>query len=130
MVEEVVGEWLKDLLGLPPSASAGLVTGGQGANTVALAAARHRVLADVGWDVERDGLAGAPRVRVVASVERHATIDRALRLLGLGAGAVQPVEADEQGRISGRRAGGDPGSPCARSGDRLPAGGQREHRRL
>lgn len=99
VVEEVVGDWLKDLLGLPPSASVGLVSGGQGANTVALAAARHRVLADVGWDVERDGLAGAPRVRVVASVDRHATIDRALRFLGLGAGAVHSVEADEQGRI-------------------------------
>ena len=99
VVEEVVGDWLKALLGLPPSASVGLVTGGQGANTVALAAARHRVLADVGWDVERDGLAGAPLVRVVASVERHATIDRALRFLGLGSGVVHPVEADEQGRI-------------------------------
>ena len=99
VVEEVAADWLKDLLGLPPGASVGFVTGGQGANTVALAAARHRVLADVGWDVEQDGLVGAPPVRVVASVERHATIDRALRFLGLGAGAVRPVEADDQGRI-------------------------------
>ncbi|MGY1779920.1 pyridoxal phosphate-dependent decarboxylase family protein [Geodermatophilus sp. SYSU D01036] len=98
-VEEVAGAWLADLLGLPAGVSTGFVTGGQGANTVALAAARHRVLADAGWDVERDGLTGAPAVRVVASVERHATIDRALRLLGLGTGAVVPVAADGQGRI-------------------------------
>jgi glutamate/tyrosine decarboxylase-like PLP-dependent enzyme len=95
----VAGAWLKDLLGLPGSASVGFVTGAQGANTVGLAAARHRVLADAGWDVERDGLVGAPRIRVVATGERHATIDRSLRLLGLGAGALHPVATDEQGRI-------------------------------
>jgi glutamate/tyrosine decarboxylase-like PLP-dependent enzyme len=99
VVEEVAGAWLAELLALPADVSVGFVTGGQAANTVALAAARHRVLADVGWDVERDGLAGAPPVRVVASVERHATIDRSLRLLGLGTGAVTAVEADGQGRI-------------------------------
>jgi glutamate/tyrosine decarboxylase-like PLP-dependent enzyme len=99
VVEEVAGEWLKELLGLPGTASSGFVTGGQGANTVGLAAARHRVLADIGWDVERDGLSGAPAIRVVASAERHATVDRALRLLGLGARAVRPVGCDEQGRI-------------------------------
>jgi glutamate/tyrosine decarboxylase-like PLP-dependent enzyme len=99
VVEEVAGAWLAEVLGLPAGVSVGFVTGGQGANTVALAAARHRVLADVGWDVERDGLTGAPPVRVVASVERHATIDRALRLLGLGSGAVTPVAADGQGRV-------------------------------
>jgi glutamate/tyrosine decarboxylase-like PLP-dependent enzyme len=98
-VEEVAGAWLAELLGLPAGVSVGFVTGGQAANTVGLAAARHRVLADAGWDVERDGLAGGPPVRVVASVERHATIDRALRLLGLGTRAVTAVEADGQGRI-------------------------------
>jgi glutamate/tyrosine decarboxylase-like PLP-dependent enzyme len=98
-VEEVAGAWLADLLGLPADVSVGFVTGGQAANTVGLAAARHRVLAEAGWDVERDGLAGGPPVRVVASVERHATVDRALRLLGLGTRAVTPVEADAQGRI-------------------------------
>jgi glutamate/tyrosine decarboxylase-like PLP-dependent enzyme len=90
---------LKDLLGIPATASAGFVTGGQAANTVGLAAARHHVLAEAGWDVERDGLAGAPRVRVVASEERHATIDRALRLLGFGTRAVEPVEAKPDGSI-------------------------------
>jgi glutamate/tyrosine decarboxylase-like PLP-dependent enzyme len=99
VVESVAGAWLKDLLGLPSGASFGFVTGTQAANTVALAAARHHVLAEAGWDVERDGLLGAPRVRVVATSERHATIDRALRLLGLGAGALEPVATDDQGAI-------------------------------
>ncbi|MBE1576285.1 pyridoxal phosphate-dependent decarboxylase family protein [Amycolatopsis roodepoortensis] len=99
IVEEVAGEWLKNVLGLPSGASFGFVTGGQGANTVGLAAARHHVLARAGWDVERRGLHGAPPLPVVASEERHATIDRSLRLLGLGTDAVRPVRADGQGAI-------------------------------
>lgn len=99
VAEEVAGGWLKDLLGLPASVSVGFVTGGQAANTVGLVAGRHHVLAEAGWDVERDGLAGAPRVRVVAGVERHATIDRSLRLLGFGSAIVEPVAADANGAI-------------------------------
>jgi glutamate/tyrosine decarboxylase-like PLP-dependent enzyme len=99
IVEEVAGQWLKELFGIPEGASFGFVTGAQGANNVGLAAARHHVLAQAGWDVERDGLNGAPRVRVVASEERHATIDRALRLLGFGAGLVESVAADSNGAI-------------------------------
>jgi glutamate/tyrosine decarboxylase-like PLP-dependent enzyme len=99
VVEEVAGDWLKDALGLPAEASFGIVTGAQAANTVALAAARHRVLARAGWDVEADGLTGAPRVRVIAGEERHATVDRSLRLLGLGENAVEPVDADGNGAI-------------------------------
>ncbi|MGY6658109.1 pyridoxal phosphate-dependent decarboxylase family protein [Amycolatopsis sp. TRM77291] len=99
IVEEVAGEWLKDVLGLPSGASFGFVTGGQGANTVGLSAGRHHVLARAGWDVERRGLHGAPPLPVVASEERHATIDRSLRLLGLGTDAVRPVRADGQGAI-------------------------------
>jgi glutamate/tyrosine decarboxylase-like PLP-dependent enzyme len=99
VVEDVAGIWLKELLRLPGDASFGFVTGGQGANTVALAAARQHVLAQAGWDVERRGLAGGPAVRVVASEERHATIDRALRLLGLGVDVVEPVAAGPQGEI-------------------------------
>jgi glutamate/tyrosine decarboxylase-like PLP-dependent enzyme len=99
VVEDVAGTWLKELLGLPARASFGFVTGGQAANTVALAAARHQVLAEAGWDVEHHGLVGAPPVRVVATCERHATIDRALRLLGLGAGSLEPVATDSQGAI-------------------------------
>jgi len=102
VVEEVAGGWLRELLGLPARASFGFVTGGQAANTVCLAAARHKVLADAGWDVERDGLVGSPGVRVVATAERHATIDRALRLLGLGAGALEPVGTDGNGAIDVR----------------------------
>jgi glutamate/tyrosine decarboxylase-like PLP-dependent enzyme len=99
VVEDVAGAWLKEVFGLPAGASFGLVTGGQGANNVALAAARHRVLEQAGWDVEQNGLSGAPKIRIVAGEERHATIDRALRLLGIGAAAIEPVPADANGAI-------------------------------
>jgi len=98
-VEEIAGVWIKDLLGIPSSASVGFVTGAQAANTVGLAAARHQVLAEAGWDVERKGLMGAPRVRVLASAERHATIDRSLRLLGFGSDVVESARANAQGAI-------------------------------
>ena len=98
VVEQVTREWLVDLLGLPPETSAGFVTGTQMAHVTGLAAARWHVLDAVGWDVGRDGLQGAPRIRVVVGGKRHITIDRALRLLGLGAPTV--VAADEQGRMS------------------------------
>jgi glutamate/tyrosine decarboxylase-like PLP-dependent enzyme len=91
VVEEVAGRWVLELLGLPTSASFAFVTGAQMANFAALAAARHGVLGRVGWDVERDGLAGAPPVRVLAGDLRHATIDRALRYLGLGTGAIEEI---------------------------------------
>lgn len=99
IVEEVIGDWLKEAFGLPAQASFGLVTGGQGANNVGLAAARHRILARAGWDVEERGLMSAPPIRVVAGEERHATIDRSLRLLGIGANAVEPVATDTNGAI-------------------------------
>jgi glutamate/tyrosine decarboxylase-like PLP-dependent enzyme len=97
--ERGAGAWLKEVFGLPATASAGFVTGAQAANTVGLAVGRHAVLADAGWDVEQDGLSGAPAVRVVASEERHATIDRAARLLGLGLRSIEPVPADANGAI-------------------------------
>jgi len=97
--ERAAGAWAKDLLGLPATASVGFVTGAQAANTVGLAVGRHRVLRDAGWDVERDGLVGAPPIRVVASEERHATVDRALRLLGLGTASVVPVRAEANGGL-------------------------------
>jgi glutamate/tyrosine decarboxylase-like PLP-dependent enzyme len=99
IAEEVAGGWLKELLGLPARASVGFVTGAQAANTVGLAVGRHHVLAGAGWDVEEDGLLGAPPVRVVAGAERHATIDRSLRLLGFGNRVVEPVAADPNGAI-------------------------------
>src|SRR5579885_12964 len=98
VVEEVAGAWLLELLGLPRGASFGFVTGGQMANFTALAAARHHVLARAGWDVEENGLAGAPPVRVIVGEKRHGTIDRALRMLGLGA-PTDVLEADDQGRL-------------------------------
>ena len=97
VVEQVVREWVCELLGLPADASIGFVTGTQMGSVTALAAARFRVLERAGWDVGRDGLAGGPRVRVLVGDKRHVTIDRALRLLGLGAPTA--VAADDQGRM-------------------------------
>lgn len=99
VAEDVASAWLLDLLGLPVDASIGFTTGAMTANFTALAAARHQVLAKVGWDVERDGLQGAPRVHVVVGAERHVSIDSSLRLLGLGHGTVHDVAADDQGRM-------------------------------
>ncbi len=97
--EDVAGNWLKELLGLPASASVGFATGCQGANTIGLAAARWHVLDRAGWDVGRDGLNGAPRVRVVVGAERHATIDRSVRLLGLGESSIVEVPAQSDGAM-------------------------------
>ena len=99
VVEEAACAWLRDLLGLPARASAGFVTGCQMAHVTALAAARHQVLARAGWDVNRRGLAGSPPVRVIVGGERHVTVDRALRLLGVGADQLEVVPADGQGRL-------------------------------
>jgi glutamate/tyrosine decarboxylase-like PLP-dependent enzyme len=97
VVEEVAGAWLRELLGIPAAASFGFVTGCQMAHVTALAAARFHLLNAAGWDVARDGLYGAPRIRVVAGAKRHVTLDRALRLLGMGAADL--VAADDQGRM-------------------------------
>jgi glutamate/tyrosine decarboxylase-like PLP-dependent enzyme len=97
--EEVAAGWLTDLLGLPPTVTTGFVTGGLMANFTGLAAARNHVLAEAGWDVERDGLVGAPPVEVVVGAERHVTVDIALRYLGLGSGRLRVVPADDQGRM-------------------------------
>src|SRR6478735_4023128 len=95
--EEAAAAWLLDLLGLPATADVGFTTGATMANFGCLAAARHAVFERVGWDVERDGLTGAPRVYVLAGAERHGSVDLALRYLGLGAAGL--VDADDQGRI-------------------------------
>lgn len=99
VAEEVAAEWLLELFDLPRDAQAGFVTGCQMANFTCLAAARHAVLRRVGWDVEADGLYGAPQVNIVASAESHVTIDVALRYLGFGTRAVHRVENDDQGRM-------------------------------
>ncbi|MGL6280094.1 MAG: pyridoxal phosphate-dependent decarboxylase family protein [Gaiella sp.] len=123
-VEDVAGRWLAELLGLPAGVSVGFVTGGQAANTVGLAAARWAVLDRVGWDVGRDGLHGAPEVRVVVGAERHATIDRALRLLGLGERALVEVPARADGAMDAGALGAtlgslgaDPVIVCAQAGN-------------
>ncbi|MFN2539157.1 MAG: aspartate aminotransferase family protein [Mycobacteriales bacterium] len=95
--EEVAAGWLLDVLGLPPTADVGFVTGATMANFTCLAAAREALLTKAGWDLARDGLAGAPRVQVLVGAERHDTIDLALRYLGLGAPTV--VAVDDEGRI-------------------------------
>lgn len=99
-IEEVTAAWILDLLGLPATASVGFVTGGQGANTTCLAAGRHAVLARAGWDVENDGLIGAPPVRILCGQHAHATIYTALRLLGLGANTPVRIATDDQGRMN------------------------------
>jgi glutamate/tyrosine decarboxylase-like PLP-dependent enzyme len=99
VVEEVTGEWLKELLGIPASASFSFVTGCQMAHVTCLAAARHAVLEKVGWDVESDGLSGAPPISVVSGGKRHITVDRALRLLGLGNRCAHRLEVDSEGRM-------------------------------
>ncbi|MBJ8344316.1 pyridoxal-dependent decarboxylase [Antrihabitans sp. YC2-6] len=99
-IEEITSAWTLDLLGLPADASVGFVTGGQGANTTCLAAARHAVLARAGWDVGKYGLNGAPPVRILCGEHAHATIYTALRLLGLGAETAIRIPADDQGRMN------------------------------
>ena len=100
VVEEVCGAWCKQLLGLPATASFAFVTGCQMAHTTALAAARHKLLRDRGWDVEEKGLAGAPPLRLLTTESRHESIIRAVRLLGIGANAIRTVPADNQGRMN------------------------------
>jgi glutamate/tyrosine decarboxylase-like PLP-dependent enzyme len=123
VVEETAGRWLAELFGLPAGVSVAFVTGAQMANFTALAAARHEVLRRAGWDVEADGLAGAPPLRVLAGEGRHDTIDRALRFLGIGTGAIVPVAMDDQGRMlpdalrQALVAGRGPTIVCAQAGN-------------
>ena len=116
VAEDVAAGWLLDLLDLPREASVGFTTGCQMANFVGLAAARRSVLLRHGWDVESDGLQGAPRVRLLVGGERHVTIDVALQLLGFGSQAIERVPADDQGRmrvdaLADALAGGDTSAP-------------------
>ena len=100
VMEEIAGQWLKDLLRLPAHASFAFTTGSQLAHVTALAAARHALLARCDWDVEGRGLAGAPPIRILASSERHGSIERAVRLLGLGIENIIELPADSQGRLT------------------------------
>jgi glutamate/tyrosine decarboxylase-like PLP-dependent enzyme len=98
-VEEVSAGWLRELAGLPASMTVGFVTGCQMASFTGLAAARHRVLRDAHWDVEAQGLFGAPPIDVLVGDEAHYTIFLALRLLGLGDSRLRRVPVDRQGRM-------------------------------
>ena len=97
--ETVVAGWLLELLGLPPTASVGLVTGGQMANFTGLLAARDELWRRVGWDIEQDGASRAPPLRVLVGDEAHATIYTALRFLGIGRRQIEVVPVDGQGRM-------------------------------
>ena len=99
VAEEVACEWLLDILGLPGDAGVGLTTGCQMAHFTCLAAARHRLLGNVGWDVEAEGLFGAPPIRVLVGAKAHTTVFGALRMLGLGSRRVELVAVDDQGRM-------------------------------
>lgn len=99
VIEEVCGGWLKDVLGLPAHASFALLTGCQMSHATCLAAARNKVLADRGWDVEQRGLSGAPPIKVLGSVSCHGSIERSVRLLGLGRDSLVALPADADGRI-------------------------------
>jgi glutamate/tyrosine decarboxylase-like PLP-dependent enzyme len=94
---DVARRWLLELLDLPGQSSVGWVTGATSANFAALAAGRYRVLERAGWNVEADGLQGAPNVRVLVGAEVHSSVEVALRMLGLG--APETVAADDQGRM-------------------------------
>jgi glutamate/tyrosine decarboxylase-like PLP-dependent enzyme len=98
-VEAVAAGWLLELLGLPAEASVGFVTGATVANFVCLAAARSEVLRRVGWDVEADGMFGAPPINVLIGADAHATVFSGLKYLGLGAKRVTTIATDDAGRM-------------------------------
>jgi glutamate/tyrosine decarboxylase-like PLP-dependent enzyme len=99
VLEEVAGEWLKEILCLPMECSFAMVTGCQMAHFTALAAARQRLMMDRGIDVGRDGLYGAPPIRVLAGGHRHESLIRAMRFLGMGSDALEHVLLDADGRL-------------------------------
>ena len=97
--EQTAGDWLVDLFGLAKGTSFGFVTGGTMANFTGLAAGRHALFEKLGWDVEKQGLIGAPRITVVTSDESHISVLACLQMLGLGSEQVVRVPADDQGRM-------------------------------
>jgi glutamate/tyrosine decarboxylase-like PLP-dependent enzyme len=99
VVEETAAHWVRELLGLPPDCGIGFVTGCQMAHFTCLAAARHAVLRDAGWDVEANGLHRAPEIRVLAGAQAHVTVPVACRMLGLGGDRVKAIPTDDQGRM-------------------------------
>ncbi len=100
VVEEVAAGWLREIFDFSPDTGVGFTTGAQMAHMTCLAAARHALLDARSWDVEQKGLAGAPPIRVLANAERHTTVDRALRFVGIGLDAIQPLAVDEAGAVT------------------------------
>jgi len=98
-LEEISARWLLELFGLPPKCGVGFVTGATMANFSALAAARNAVLERAGWDVEADGLIGAPKITVIGGDEIHISVVKALGMLGLGRNRIVRVPTDSQGRM-------------------------------
>ena len=98
-IEQVTKRWVLEALSLPQTSSIGFATGAHTANITALAAARHEVLRRAGWDVEKSGLQGAPRVTVIAGAEAHSSIPAACRLVGFGSATIVQVASDDQGRM-------------------------------
>jgi len=99
-VEKISSRWMLDILGLPKQSATAFVTGATVANFTALAAARNQVFKKAGWDVESDGLIGAPDLHIIISEESHPTVYKSLAMLGLGRNRVTKVKTDDQGRIS------------------------------
>ena len=99
VAENTAGAWTKDLLGIPAEASFAFVTGCQTAHFTCLAAARQHVLAEAGWDLNEQGLAGSPPILVIVGAMRHSTIDRALRYLGIGRAQIRVLDALPDGRL-------------------------------
>lgn len=122
-VERVASDWIRELIGLPGTWTVGYVTGGSMANFTALAAARRHTLRAAGWDVEADGLYGAPPIRFLVNEESHYSIATSLRMLGLGANSMRRVRADRQGRMrlddlkSALREGSGPCVICTQAGN-------------
>jgi glutamate/tyrosine decarboxylase-like PLP-dependent enzyme len=98
-LEETALDWVREMFGLPEGTGGAVVTGATMANFSALAAARHSLLGRAGWDVEADGLFGAPAITVVVGEEVHSSLIKALGMLGLGRNRVVRVPVDGQGRM-------------------------------
>jgi glutamate/tyrosine decarboxylase-like PLP-dependent enzyme len=123
VVEEIVAEWLVELFGLPTGTTVGFVSGATMANFTAMAAARHAILRNVGWDVEEQGLIGAPPVRVVVGGDVHVSLMNALRYVGLGRADVERILVDDEGRMDPKaladalRGRSEPTIVCAQVGE-------------
>ncbi len=121
-LEAVAGRWVLELLGLPSDSSFAFVTGCQMAHVTCLAAARHGVYRRAGWDLPEKGLAGASPLRVVVGGKRHVTVERALRLLGIGREQEVALPTDSEGRmdvsaLAGTLETGVPTIVCAQAGE-------------